>query len=114
MAICNPLVDPYCNKASGFKADIVTKSAERGSKFLSGTITALLAIGALYFIYTIIMGGLSYISSDGDDKKITVAKGKITGAFIGLIIVISVFAILSLFQTILGINLISLDLPTLT
>ena len=107
MAICNPLVDKNCN-------DIVTNSAANGAKFLSGTITALLAIGALFFVYTLIMGGLSFISSDGDDKKVTVAKGKITGAIMGLVVMLSVFAILSFFQSILGINLIKLKLPTLT
>lgn len=114
MAICNPIIDPNCNSASGYKADIVTNSVTRGSKFLSGTITALLAVGVLYFIYTFIMAGISFISSNGDEKQLTAAKGKIMGALIGLVVMFAVFAILAFFGNILGIDLIKLNLPTLT
>lgn len=114
MAICNPLVDPNCTEAARYKADIVTGSVARGSKFLSGTIMALLAIGALYFVYNIILAGISFMNSDGDDKKLTAAKGKIIGAILGLIVMFAVFAILAFFGSILKIDLIKLELPTLT
>lgn len=115
MSICNPLIDKNCQggNPSG-DPDIVANSVSRGEKFIGGAITVLFAIGAIYFIFTLIMAGFSFISSNGDEKQLNAAKGKIMGALMGLLVIFSIYAILTFFGNFLGINLIKLNLPTLT
>ncbi len=55
-----------------------------------GSILAF--IGTIFFLL-MIYGGVSWMTSSGDDKKVTKAKDLIVAAVIGLIIVLSAYAI---------------------
>lgn len=65
------------------------------------TSIALYAIGAISVIM-IIWGGLRYITSGGDNKKITDAKNTILYAIIGLIIAVLAYAIIQFVLESLG------------
>jgi len=65
------------------------------------TETALLVIG-LVSVFMLIYGGLRYILSKGDAKKVTDAKNTILYALIGLVIAILSFAIVNFVLNILG------------
>lgn len=62
---------------------------------------ALYAIGAISVIM-LIWGGLRYITSGGDNKKITDAKNTILYAIIGLIIAVLAYAIIQFVLESLG------------
>lgn len=109
MPIYNPIVD-----RNGYQTNMVDNAAVRGSSFIRTVFTALMVVGIIYFIYNIIIAGLAFINSSGDEKKMATAKNHIMSAFIGLIVMFAVFAFLSLLQSILGIDLIKLTLPIFT
>ncbi|HRS22767.1 MAG TPA: pilin [Candidatus Woesebacteria bacterium] len=66
----------------------------------------LVAVG-LVFLFMLILGGLKWMTSEGDEKKLAAARGQITNALIGLVIVFSAWAIVALINTIFGINLLN-------
>lgn len=56
------------------------------------------------FLFTLLMGGISWLTSGGDEQKISSARGQITNAIIGLVITFSVLAIVKLVAYFFGIE----------
>ena len=67
------------------------------------TNTALLVIG-LISVIMLIYGGIRYIVSGGDSKKVTDAKNTILYAIIGLIICVLSYAIVNFVLTSIGVS----------
>ncbi len=90
-----------------------------GERFSVGGIGEIIT-KALPFVFTIagvvalgflIWGGFRYMLARGDPKAIEAAKSTITSAVIGLIIIISAVAIMTIIGTILNINIFSYASP---
>jgi hypothetical protein len=77
-------------KADGMPSDLVGINGV----FTKITNTVLFAVGIISVIM-LIYGGLRYVVSGGDSKKVTDAKNTIMYAIIGLIISILAFAIVN-------------------
>lgn len=77
---------------------------------VSGGLTLVLILTTVVFFFILVMGGISWITSGGDEKKVTAARAKITNALIGLAIVFASWAIISLISTLFGINLLTLTI----
>jgi|GEM_PF-670763 len=75
---------------------------------LGGTVSLLVTYllpgaGLLMLLY-LIFGGFQYMLSGGDPKAVQAAKGKITGAIVGFIIVFLAYWIVQAVAIILGIS----------
>jgi hypothetical protein len=94
-----------------------TKSTTPGVTFFSNFIPAAIGlafiIGALFFFINIIIGAIQWISSGGDKQAVEGARGKITNAIIGVVILFSVYAILRLIAFFFKIEILTLDLAPL-
>jgi small-conductance mechanosensitive channel len=70
------------------------------------TITALIVlsftIGVIMFFFKLIMGGIKWISSGGDKQGLEEAKHQVSNALIGLVVLLSVYAIFSLITGFFG------------
>jgi hypothetical protein len=71
-----------------------------------------LVIAALVFFFMLIFGGIKYITSGGDKAQTESARGTITAALIGLVIVFSAWAIITLINAFFGIDILELEIPT--
>lgn len=80
---------------------------------ISAAVVLILIVAALVFFFMLIYGGIKYISSGGDKGQMESARGTITAALIGLVIVFAAWAIISLINTFFNINLLQLNLPSL-
>ncbi|MEI7741659.1 MAG: hypothetical protein WCJ29_04090 [bacterium] len=84
------------------------KQTGLGNKPLIETISSLInvALGFLGILSVIIMlwGGFSWMTSGGEDKKVTAAKQRIIQGIIGLVIILSSWAIASFVITTLVSN----------
>lgn len=78
---------------------------------ISAAIVIVLVAAALIFFFMLIIGGIRYITSGGDKGKAESARGMITAALIGLVIVFAAWAIVTLVQTFFGISIFSLNIP---
>lgn len=76
-------------------------------------IGLLLVFGALAFFFMFLWGAISYILSGGDKAHVENAKGKLTSAIIGFILMVSVFAVAKLIEAFFGINILSIDIGPL-
>ena len=75
-----------------------------GESIVSGVIGIFLTIGVLIFFFQFLLGGISWITSGGDENKVKEARDKIQNALIGLVIVFSIFAIIKLIGYVFGIT----------
>ena len=72
---------------------------------ISGAISLIMLAVALIFFFILILGGLKWVMSEGDQKAVEAARNQITNALIGLAIVFSAFAIMKLIEIVFGISL---------
>lgn len=81
-------------------------------KIISGAITLVLVVVSIVFFFILVIGGLKWVTSGGDEKKVAAARSQITNALIGLAIVFASWAIMQLIKTLFGIDIFSLDIQS--
>ena len=86
-------------RADGMPKDLIGPNGV----FTNITNTLLLAVGIISVIM-LVFGGIRYIISGGDQKKITDAKNTILYAIIGLVIAILAYAIVTFVIGTLGVD----------
>lgn len=80
---------------------------------VSGAISLVMLVVALVFFFMLVLGGLKWVMSEGDQKNVEAARNQITNALIGLAIVFASWAIVRLIETVFGISIISgLSIPS--
>lgn len=72
--------------------------------FLPNLITALIAFAGITAVVFIILGGIKFITSGGDELKVSQAKSTVTFAIIGLVVVVLSYAIIRTLQVVLGVG----------
>ena len=86
-----------------------------GWNYVNSGVSTFINIGYLIativFVFIFIVGAFQWITSGSDKTKLAEARGKITHAIIGLIILLLIFLITQLVNWILGINIGFLRVP---
>lgn len=101
------------NKAISKKLGTDTNPSLVTSEFLSLMINLCMVIGCIIFVFMIFFGGYQWITSAGNKDGLQKAKSRITNALIGLVILLSLYAILNFLSGFFGLNLIQFNLPIL-
>lgn len=74
---------------------------------LNSIMNVVLTIGVIAVLLYLIWGGIEWITSGGNTSKTESARNKITASIIGLIILISAWAIMLFVQQLLGLEVFS-------
>jgi hypothetical protein len=81
---------------------------------ISGAVKIVMVVAALVFFFLLIVGGIQWMTSGGDKAATESARGRITAALIGLVIVFSAWAIATLLNTLFpGVDIFDLKIPSL-
>lgn len=80
-------------------------------QLVAWAVTAILVVAGLIFFFMLIIGGLKWILSGGDKAATESARGQITAALIGLVIVFSAWAIAQLISAVFGVNILDVAIP---
>ncbi len=83
----------FLNSAEG------TVNSDPNSLIKNGVNTVFVVAAAIVFAY-LVWGAISWITSGGDKSKVEVARNRITSAVIGLLVLVSVWAIFNLVITV--------------
>jgi len=109
VAITNPgiggLGESFSGEGSG--ADFL-------GALISVVVSILLIVGGLYFFIQLLTGAVAWIGSGGDKAELENARGKIFSAGIGLILLFSAWAVITLIENVFNIPILSPIIPTLT
>lgn len=88
-----------------------------GSEFLNQFIPNIIGmsfiIGVLIFLFIMIIGAVQWITSGGDKTGLESARGKITNALIGIVLLLATFAIIKIIEDFMGIDILKIDLGPL-
>lgn len=77
-------------------------SATVFTKFVSGVIGILTVVAAMWFIFQLLSGAITWIGAAGDKGKLEEARGRMTSGVIGLVIVVIAIFLIRLIGVILG------------
>jgi hypothetical protein len=65
---------------------------------IGNVIRLIFFIAGLYALVLLLLGGFEWVSSGGDDKKLSSARGKIINAIIGLVVMVAVLTLVILLE----------------
>jgi hypothetical protein len=85
------------NPPPGFKAEFTSIGT-----IISALLPYLFVLAGLMLFVYLILGGFQLMTSGGDPKRAESAKGKITGAVIGFIIIFVSYWLVQILQVIFG------------
>ena len=74
-------------------------------KIISSGISVLMIAAMVIFFVILVVGGIKWITSGGDEKKVAAARSSVTNALIGLAIVFASWAIMTLLGSLFGITI---------
>ncbi len=80
---------------------------------LGNVITIIFVLATLAVLFMLIVGAFQYITSGGEKDGASKARGRITNALIGLVILAVAFLLVKLLGSIVNVDLLHLKLPTL-
>ena len=83
------------------------------SQFIPKAVGLVFVFGALAFFFMFVWGAITWILSGGDKAGVESAKGKISNALLGFVLLIGSFAIVKLIQAFFNINILSIDIGPL-
>lgn len=70
-------------------------------------------IGVVIFFFIMLAGAIQWITSSGDKAAIEAARSKLTNALVGIVILFSLFAIVSVIENFFGINILQINIAGL-
>ncbi|HEX6977131.1 MAG TPA: hypothetical protein VF185_02100 [Patescibacteria group bacterium] len=82
-------------------------------KLIPSLIGLAFVAGVLIFFFMLLLGAIQWITSGGDKGALEGAKGRLTNALIGIIVLFAVFAIIKLIEGFFGISILTLDIGPL-
>lgn len=101
------ITNPLLSKISGLSG------VQFFQKLISLALNLLFVGGAIIFVFVFLVGGIRWITAGGDKAGVESAQKMVTNALIGLAILFSVFAIISLIKLLFGIDIMKFQIPTL-
>ncbi len=71
---------------------------------ISNVIGFITIIAAIFFVFQVIFAGYSFMSAQGDEKKLEAARSKLTNGVLGLTIVVIAFGVTAFISSLLGLG----------
>lgn len=95
--------------------DFESATTATPNSFISGFVSLSLIIAVIVFFFTFILGGIKWITSNGDEKKLAAARSQITHGLIGIVLIFSSYAVLNLIDVLFGFDILGgLNIPSLS
>ena len=103
MTLIKPIYAAITNPAIENSADIVANPGNYVQNIIQTVITIFFIVAVIYFIWHFVMSAYQMIASQGDPEKLKAAQKSILNAFVGILLVFSIFAILKFVGTVVGV-----------
>lgn len=82
-------------------------------RIISAVIGIFLFLGVVMALFHLILGAYKWLTSSGDKTKLETAREQIVQALVGLLLLASIWAVITLVTTFLGIQFPIFKLPTI-
>lgn len=74
-------------------------------------LNAVIGLAAVALFIMFVMGGFNFLFSGGDQKKLEKARGTLTNAIIGLVVIVGAYLILRTIGLFTGIDVTTFSIP---
>lgn len=81
--------------------------------FIPSLVGLVLVIGSIVFFFVFIIGAIQWMVSGGDKAAVEQARGKVTNALVGLVILFSAFAIVLAVEAFFDVDILTIDIGVL-
>lgn len=78
---------------------------------IANVIKAVVSLGAVALFVMLLVGGFNFLFAAGDQKKLESARGTVTQAIIGIVIMTVAFLIIRTIQIFTGVNVTEITFP---
>ncbi len=78
----------------------------------ANTVQALTALVGVAVFIMFVVGGYSFIFSGGDQKKLEKARGTLSNAIIGVVVIVAAYLILLTIKALTGVDVTKFTVPT--
>lgn len=95
-------IEDFFPPAGIYKADPATNEVIGFGRLASDILLILISIVAALSLIFIIIAGIKFVTSSGDEKKLASATSTLTYAIIGLVVAILAFVIIRIVQFFFG------------
>ncbi len=76
-------------------------------------VRAVVSISGVALFVVLLMGGFNFLFSGGDQKKLELARGTMTNAIIGLVVIVIAYLIIKAISVITGVTgITTFEIPT--
>ncbi len=75
-------------------------------------VQALTALVGVAVFVMFVVGGFSFLFSGGDQKKLEKARGTMTNAIIGVVVIVAAYLILRTIEVLTGVNVTKFTVPS--
>ena len=108
------LVSPAVALAQSNVVPLQLRGIDNAINIVRAAIRFLLIVAFIAAFVLLIIGGIRWILAGGDEKAVAGARGTITAALIGLVIVLVAYAIIRLVEIFFGVSIITggVTIPT--
>lgn len=79
------------------------------TKIISNAVGIMTIVAVIWFIFTLLTGAISWLSSGGDKQKLQNAQKQITTGLVGLIIVISAIFLIKVIGVLFGFDILAIS-----
>jgi hypothetical protein len=83
------------------------------SKGIPAAVGLAFVVGALIFFFMLVWGAIQWITSGGDKQALESARGRITSALVGLVLLFAALAIIKFIESFFAIDILMLDIGPL-
>ena len=83
----------------------VSSAANAFAQIISNVIGILTIVGGIWFIFVFVTGAFQYLTAGGEPEAIKKASQRITTGIIGLVIIVTSYALISLLGNLLGFDI---------
>ncbi len=90
--------------------DVATFQSLEG--LFSGLVRGLTAFIGVAIFVMFVVGGFNFLFSGGDQKKLEKARGTLTNAIIGVVVIVSAYLILLTIKALTGVDITKFTVPT--
>ena len=91
---------------------IVPEEYQHIGGILGAILNVVFYVGIALSIIFLIIGGIQYMTAGGDETKIAGARGQITNAILGFVVVIVAFSVRAIIKNLIGVTFTNSLLPT--
>jgi cytochrome bd-type quinol oxidase subunit 2 len=107
---CNPVLPPFIGGCGNADKNAGLAAAGRWISSLVSLFLIITSIAALLFL---VLGGIAWVTSEGEKSKLEEARNRVTHAIVGLVVVAAAWSMWLLVGKFFGIDFTAIPFPTM-